>query len=193
MKVTILRGSPRKNGNTAALTTPFVEHLQKKGVEVKDYNLQDLTIHSCIACRNCQKDWTKFGCIYEDGVQDIFDDILDSDGILLAVPIYSWYCTAPMKALLDRLMYGMNKYYGETRGPALWKGKKLGLLITCGYAPEKGADLFVEGMKRYAKHSQLLYTAEHIERHMGYNTVFLDDDKISRTLTFADQWIEMVK
>ncbi len=35
--------------------------------------------------------------------------------IVLATPIYSWYCTPPMKALLDRLVYGMDKYYGAQR------------------------------------------------------------------------------
>lgn len=47
----------------------------------------------------------------------------------LATPIYSWYCTPPMKALLDRLVYGMNKYYGDEKGPSLWNacGKKFWL------------------------------------------------------------------
>jgi len=34
------------------------------------------------------------------------------DLLVLASPIYSWYCSPPMKAVLDRLVYGMNKYYG---------------------------------------------------------------------------------
>ena len=50
----------------------------------------------------------------------------------MATPIYSWYCTPPMKALLDRMVYGMNKYYGEEKGPSLWKGKALALLELMG-------------------------------------------------------------
>ncbi|SBV99944.1 hypothetical protein KL86DPRO_11696 [uncultured delta proteobacterium] len=76
---------------------------------------------------------------------------------MMATPIYSWFCTPPLKSLLDRLVYGMNKYYGEKKGPALWAGKEAAIITTCGYRPEHGADLFEEGMKRYCKHSQLLY------------------------------------
>lgn len=61
--------------------------------------------------------------------------VLESDLLVLATPIYSWYCTPPMKAALDRLVYGMNKYYGERRGPSLWAGKRLALITTCGYRP----------------------------------------------------------
>ncbi|MGM9975292.1 MAG: NAD(P)H-dependent oxidoreductase [Clostridiaceae bacterium] len=56
-------------------------------------------------------------------MQEIFDKIFSYDVIVLATPIYSWYCTPPMKALLDWLVYGMNKYYGNTKGPSLWEGK----------------------------------------------------------------------
>ncbi|GAA0180913.1 hypothetical protein SH2C18_35250 [Clostridium sediminicola] len=53
---------------------------------------------------------------------------IDSDVIILATPIYSWYCTPPMKALLDGLVYGMNKYYGDEKRPSLWNGKRLGII-----------------------------------------------------------------
>lgn len=46
-------------------------------------------------------------------MEEIFNCILSSDLIILASPIYSWYCTPPMKAALDRLVYGMNKFYGS--------------------------------------------------------------------------------
>lgn len=62
-----------------------------------------------------------------------------------------------MKALLDRLVYGMNKYYGTEKGPALLEGKSAASVVTCGYPPEKGADLWEDGIKRYCKHSRLSY------------------------------------
>lgn len=70
------------------------------------------------------------------------DAVMRCDLIVLAMPIYSWYCTPPMKAVLDRLVYGMNKYYEKEKGPSLWAGKKVALISTCGYRPEKGADLW---------------------------------------------------
>ena len=69
--------------------------------------------------------------------------------------------TAPFAAELDRLVYGMNKYYGREKGPSLWEGKPVALIATCGYPVEKGADLWEAGMQRYCKHSRLclLYTS----------------------------------
>lgn len=185
MKVCVLMGSPRKNGNTAALLKPFCEELEAGGAEVETVWLYDRNIQPCVACRACQQNWTAFGCSRGDDGQEIFDLVLDSGLIVLATPIYSWYCTPPMKALLDRLVYGMNKFYGGTRGPSLWEGKAMALLLTCGYRPEMGCDLFEEGMRRYCKHSGLRNLGSHAERHLGYDTVFMDEEKETRTRAFA--------
>ena len=119
MKACILMGSPRKTGNTAALLEPFREELEHRGTETETVWLYDREIRPCVACRSCQRDWTIFGCPQRDDGQALFDLVLGSELVVLATPIYAWYCTPPMKALLDRLVYGMNKYYGEAKGPAL--------------------------------------------------------------------------
>jgi multimeric flavodoxin WrbA len=191
MRFCILAGSPRKNGNTASLLGPFIEVLEKNDVEVKTIRLYDKKIEPCIACRNCQKDWTRFGCIHDDDVQEIFDEIIKSDIIVLATPIYSWYCTPPMKAVLDRFVYGMNKFYGNEKGPSLWAGKRCAVITTCGYRPEKGADLFEQGIIRYCKHSSLEYCGMLAERDLGYDKKFIDDDKIQRSKDFASKLLKL--
>ena len=193
MNVCILMGSPRKEGNTAALLKPFIEELEKSGAAVETHWLYDLDIRPCLACRACQKDWTIFGCAQADDGQRLFDRLMAADLIVFATPIYSWYCTPPMKALMDRMVYGMNKYYGAEKGPSLWAGKAVALLTTCGYRPEKGADLFEEGLRRYCKHSALRYLGSHAERHLGYGTVFMDGEKEARTRKFARDLMESVK
>ena len=192
MKVLVLMGSHRKRGNTAALLRPLCGELENGGAEMETVWLYDRDIRPCVACRTCQKDWTVFGCAQKDDVQEIFDKVLACDLLVLATPIYSWYCTPPMKALLDRLVYGMNKYYGDERGPSLWEGKTLALLTTCGYRPEKGCDLFEEGMRRYCKHSGLRYLGSHAERHLGDGTVFMDEEKELRTREFARELLKSV-
>ncbi|MBD5639702.1 flavodoxin family protein [Clostridium botulinum] len=189
MKYCILMGSPRKNGNTFKLLKPFIEELEIQQVQYDLIWLYDKYIEPCTACRNCQKDWTIFGCRYSDDVQEIFDKVYDNDVIILATPIYSWYCTPPMKSLLDRLVYGMNKYYGDEKGPSLWNGKKLAIITTCGYRPENGADLFEEGIKRYCKHSQLKYIGMLAERDFGYKSTFITDDKVEHSRSFARKLI----
>lgn len=186
MKLAVLMGSPRKQGNTISLLRPFLEEAGQLGAEHTLTWLYDLRIEGCTACRACQKDWTVFGCRFDDDVAGVFDRILAADIVILATPVYSWYCTAPMKALLDRLVYGMNKYYGDgPKGPALWAGKGVAVVATCGYAPEKGTDLFEQGMRRYCKHSQMRFLGIMTERDMGYSSVFMDSEKEARARNFA--------
>ncbi|MBR5267113.1 MAG: flavodoxin family protein [Lachnospiraceae bacterium] len=190
MKIYILMGSPRKDGNTAALVNPFTDELKSAGHEVEMVWLYDKDIKPCMACRACQKDWKVFGCARQDDAQDIFDKILEADLLVFATPIYCWYCTAPMKALMDRLVYGMNKYYDDKMGPALWAGKAVASITTCGYRPEKGADLWEDGLKRYCKHSGLRYLGQLAERHLGYHTIFMDADKEQHARAFAQEMME---
>lgn len=188
-KVCVLLGSPRKNGNTNALTTPFIDKLEKAGNEVTQFTLYDMNIKPCLALQGVSERLSIFGCVQDDDMHKIFDSIMESDTIVVASPIYSWYCTPPVKCVMDRLVYGMNKYYGDNKGPALWAGKTLAIITTCGYRPEKGADLWEEGVKRYCKHSQLEYLGMLAERHMGYNTVFMDEEKEKHAVEFAEEII----
>lgn len=192
MRVLVLMGSPRKNGNTAALLGPFCEELERGGAEVEMVWLYDREILPCLACRSCQQDWSAPNCVRKDDGPALFEKVLGCDLLVLATPIYAWYCTPPMKALLDRMVYAMNKFYGGKRGPALWKGKAVALLETCGYPPEKGSDLFEAGMQRYCKHSGLRYLGRHVEHHLGYGTVFMDEEKAARSRAFARELLGQV-
>lgn len=189
MKLCILQGSPRKNGNTQALVLPFAERMKEEGHRYKLFWLYDMNLEPCHACRNCQEDWSKFNCRIRDDMQIIFDSIMESDLIVLASPIYSWYCTPPLKVVLDRCVYGMNKYYGDTAGPSLWAEKNMALITTCGYKTQNGADLWEEGIRRYCKHSKLHYLSMMAERHMGYKTEFMDETKRINARKFADKVI----
>ena len=157
MRVCILMGSFRQNGNTETLTKTLIKELNANKIDVDYITLRDKEILPCTACWTCQDIFDKPGCSKKDDCEDIFESVLKADCIILATPIYSWYCTPPMKSLLDRMVYTMNKYYGEKPGPCLWQGKKIGIITTCGYEIEDGAGVFEEGIKRYSKHSNLDY------------------------------------
>lgn len=190
MKVCILMGSPRKDGNTAALVKPFVKVLQEKQADIEIFDVYDMDLRPCVACRTCQKDWSAFGCPQDDDMQKIFDAVMAADLLVLASPIYSWYCTPPMKNAIDRLVYGMNKYYGEEMGPSIWAGKKMALISTCGYPPGKGADLWEEGMRRYCKHSKLEFLGMAVERQRNYGETFMDEEKTEKMKVFAQHCYE---
>ncbi len=191
-KATILLGSPRSSGNTNTLTKVAISELTANGIDCELFNLYNMNIKPCTACRCCQKDHSVFGCSLADDMQPVFDSIMRGELIILSSPIYSWYCTPPMKAALDRLVYGMNKFYGDVAGPSLWEGKTAAIITTCGYRPDRGADLFEEGIKRYCKHSRLRYAGMLAERHLGYNAPFMDQDKAQRAREFAVSLCEFI-
>ena len=187
MKCTVLFASPRgEASNTLAVTRPVTDALAQAGWEVARFSLYDMDIQPCRACRGCQMDWEHPACVLADDMPAIFDAVLRSDILLLAAPIHSWFCPAPMKAALDRFVYALNKYYGPRgRGPSLLSGKSLAILTTCGYRPEKGADLFIEGMRRWCRHTDMRYVDALTERHLGYDHTFMDAEKKNRARAFA--------
>ena len=135
-------------------------------------------------------------CVLHDDMADVLKLFQEANVLVLATPVYSWYCTPPMKALLDRCVYAMNKFYGTAdksgtdaqapaSGTAIWAGRKVCLITTCGYPPEKGADLLEEGIRRYCRHSQLEFLGTLVERHTGYGTQFMNGEKEQRARDFA--------
>jgi len=172
MKALILMGSFRKNGNTATFAEPFISKLRASGVDIEVISLYDKDIAPCISCRVCQNVLDEYGCSQKDDMHEVAEEILKADCIILATPIYIWYCTAPMKAMLDRL-YGLIKYYGDTPGPSLLEGKKCGIIATCGYDIEYGVGPFEDGIKRFCEHFHL----EYIGKIAGHGAV---NDKIMK-------------
>ena len=189
MKLTILAGSPRKNGNTNSLLKAFIEEAEKLGAEYERFDAYEMDVHGCIACRGCQKDWEHYSCVFDDDFHPVYDSVMSSDAIVVATPIYGWFCPGPLKNILDRLIYNSCMFYGEEKGPALFKGKKLYILCTCGYGPEKGAYVFEEGMKMYCKHLKMEYGGMLCERDLGYDKVFMDNEKALHAALFAGKII----
>ncbi|MDR2124878.1 MAG: flavodoxin family protein [Desulfovibrio sp.] len=184
-RVCILTGSPRKNGNTASLLRTFNETLEQNGAAVELIRLHELTVKPCNACRTCQNVPDGFGCPVDDDMQSVFLSVRAADCLVLACPIYSWYCTAPMKAALDRLVYGMNKYYGKIQGLSLWEGKTAALFLTCGYRVEHAAGPFRTGMINYCRHSKLHYAGMFAARDKGYAVPFMTEEKAAGAADFA--------
>lgn len=185
MNCTILMGSPRKNGNTAALLSCFQEEWRLAGGEAETVFLYDRGIAPCQGCMACQEKLDGLGCVQKDDFAPVFQRMSDCDLLILATPIYSWYCTAPMKALMDRAVYAGNKNYGREKGPALLAGKRVASLVTCGYRPAQGADLWEEGLKRWCRHGKMDYLGMLCRRDLGRSVPFLDEEKAQAARDFA--------
>jgi len=178
-------GSARPQGNTAALLNPFLDECKKLGIDCQVVWLYHKDIKPCIGCRGCQKNWEEFSCVQQDDLAEIARTVQSSSALILATPIYSWFCTPPMKCVLDRLIYGMCKYYGEEKGPSLLKDKPVASIVTCGYRPEKGCDLWEEGLKRWCRHADMRYIGMLARRDLGPSTPFMDPEKEEAARDFA--------
>lgn len=187
MRVCILFGSLRNNSNTAILLQPFIDELKRLGAEVDYLTIKDMHIEPCTACWTCQNVFEEPGCPKNDDMNKVYESVLKSHCIVFASPIYSWYCTPPMKAIMDRLVYGMNKYYGDIEGPCLWKGKKCALVTTCGYEIEDGAGVFEEGLRRYSKHSNLSYLGKLAVQDIEGKSYFKCESVVNAAQDFANK------
>jgi len=185
MKVCIFMGSPRSNGNTATLLKPFVAALKEQGVETKVMELADKTIAGCKGCYVCQHVQDAYGCIQKDDMQAAVELILSSDLIVLATPIYTWYCPGVMKNLLDR-HFGLNKYYGKAKG-SLWAGKSVAILGTHGYEREYACDPFETGIKRLCEHSKLRYLGMFTVRDLDGRASFETAQAVKGAADFAQK------
>lgn len=167
MKYTILMGSPKPEGNTARILDIFMEENRKTGIEQELVSLYDRDIRPCLGCKSCQNAADGLGCVHGDDFPALYDAILDSDLLVLATPIYSWFCTPPMKAMMDRLIYAGCKYYGAHRQSSSLRGIRVATLTTCGYPPHKGADLWEEGLRRWCRHGEMEYLGMYCRRDTG--------------------------
>ena len=120
MRYIALLGSPRKDGNTAALLASFLEGAASKGHSGETVHLHEKKILPCAACNTCKKDGK---CILSDDMTALYPLVVEADVIVHAFPIYWWSIPAQTKLFQDRL-YAMDY--------TLFKGKKLFLLMTYG-------------------------------------------------------------
>lgn len=188
MNILILMGSPRKVSNTAQLCKPFMEELKLGGAGVRYVTLADKDIRPCLGCYACQQVSEEYGCVQRDDMYGIVEDIRWADCIVLATPIYAWYCAAPMKNLLDR-HYGLNKYYGSAEG-SLWAGKSVAILATHGYEGAYATDPFEMGVQRLCEHSGLTYVGLYSVQDEDDLASFQTEQAVHGAKAFARKLLE---
>lgn len=190
MHILILMGSPRLGGNTAELCKPLLETFRENNASVRYVTLADKDIRPCKGCYACQNVEGEYGCVQKDDMYAIVEDVLWADLIILATPIYSWYCTGPMKNVLDR-HYGLNKFYGSASG-SLWRGKHVAILATHGYAGAYATDPFEMGVQRLCQHSDLRYEGMYSVQDEDNLASFQTAEAVEGAKAFARQLLNCV-
>ena len=102
MKVLIINGSPNAKGNTQTALDEMIKVFGEEGVEVECINIGKQDVRGCIACGTCRE---KGKCVFDDIVNEIAVKFEESDGLVLASPVYYASANATLIACLDRLFY----------------------------------------------------------------------------------------
>ena len=118
MKVLVLTGSPRKNGNSNTLADEFAKGAKDAGHEVVRFDAAFKKVHPCIACDHCGMDGP---CVFDDDFEFVRKHIVDADCVVFASPMYYFGLSAQLKLVIDRF-YAIN---GQIHRP-----KKAVLLMT---------------------------------------------------------------
>lgn len=129
-KITAIFGSPRRKGNTSLLLQKAVAGARSKGASVTELILRDLKISPCLEIYGCKK---MGQCIIQDDFQYAIKEVLDSDGIMLASPIFFYTVSAHTKIFMDRCQsLWVKKYWIEGVHPRNWIARRKGIFICVG-------------------------------------------------------------
>ena len=102
MKVLLINGSPKANGNTARALEEMVKVFIQEGVETEIVHVGNKDIRGCVACTSC---YQKGKCIVDDIVNECAGKFAESDGIVVASPVYYASANGTLVSFLDRLFY----------------------------------------------------------------------------------------
>ena len=135
MKIVYLLGSPRRNGNTAAIASRFCSAAEKLGAEVTSYVLNDLDYQGCQGCMVCKTKLDR--CVLEDDLTEVLDAVRETDVLVLATPVYFWDVSSQLKGFLDRTYsYLVPDFHNQPVKSRLSPGKKLVFIQTQGNPDE---------------------------------------------------------
>jgi multimeric flavodoxin WrbA len=134
--VVAVLGSPRRHGNSAALTGAALEELERRGCRCTRIVLAELRINPCDGHSNCGE---LAQCPHDDDMAEVLDSVYAADGLILATPVYYENVSSQMKAFIDR---NATRYYHDVS----LTPKIAGLIAVAG---ESGLDDTLAALRRF--------------------------------------------
>ena len=102
MKVLMINGSPRREGNTGVALTEMEKVFSSEGIETEILQVGNCSIRGCIACGVCKD---RGRCVFDDIVNEAAPKFEEAEGLVVASPVYYASANATLIAFLDRLFY----------------------------------------------------------------------------------------
>ena len=102
MKVLLINGSPKANGNTSIALKEMIKVFEAEGVETNYFHIGNKNIRGCISCQKC----FEIGkCVFNDAVNEISPLLMEADGFVIGAPVYFASPNGTAISFLDRLFY----------------------------------------------------------------------------------------
>ncbi|MDE6676929.1 MAG: flavodoxin family protein [Clostridia bacterium] len=120
--ILVITGSPRKNGNSFAMTDAFIKAAKAKGHSVTRFDAAFQKIGGCHACETCFKSGK--ACSFDDDFNTIAPAIEKADVIVFTMPVYWYSIPAQIKGVIDRI-------YSLVIGGKNLAGKECALITCC--------------------------------------------------------------
>ena len=102
MKVLLINGSPKKDGNTAIGLNEMVKVFEKEGIETEILHVGNKDVRGCIACGKCRE---LEHCVFNDIVVEAAEKLAQADGLVVGSPVYYASANGTVVSFLDRLFY----------------------------------------------------------------------------------------
>lgn len=122
MKIVVITGSPRRKGNSFAMTDAFVKAAEAKGNSVTRFDAAFMKIGGCHACMTCFK--TGKACSFDDDFNQIAEAVLKADAVVYTMPVYWYSIPSQIKGVIDRI-------FSLVVGGKDISGKKCALITCC--------------------------------------------------------------
>ncbi len=102
LKVLMLNGSPRENGNIALAFREMEQVFEENGVAYENILLGRMDVRGCIACETCRKNGK---CVFNDVVNELAVKFEEADGLVIGSPVYYGSANGTIMSALQRLFY----------------------------------------------------------------------------------------
>ena len=102
MRVLMINGSPREEGNTAIALHEMETIFHAEGIQTEIIQVGNKAIRGCIACNSCKKNGK---CVFEDLVNETASKFEACDGLIIASPVYYASANGTLISFVDRLFY----------------------------------------------------------------------------------------
>ena len=123
MKVLMLNGSLKANGNTNAILEAVGKQLNQEGIDYEIFQMGNDAVRDCAGCGQCSDK----GCVYDDDkVNEFVGKLKEADGLIVGTPVYYAHPSGRIMSFLDRVFCCGRKYVEHKPGAAVAVARRAG-------------------------------------------------------------------